>query len=515
MGRGVSYACGTPARAADCPVRGGVLPPDAPTPSAMNALPADPHAPPQSLLDLGRILLRHRKKAVAFFVVAVALVGTYTALCSRKYSSQAKLFVKVGRETVTLDPTATTGQMLSLYESRESEVNSVLDVIRSRVLLDAIVDALGPRLTKKDLRIPAEREELIRALEKSIETFHTKSSSVITISCRGKSPELAQATLDIFLKAFLEEHMRINRTEGSYEFFVEQADLLHRQLEQATAALRDAKNAAGLATIDGQRETIQRQLQTVDTELLTSQSALAASEAMLAALHDGIDGLAGRPTEEIAFFPDDAVSNVRKQLYDLRIREQELLARYAAEHPQVRGIRQQIEQAQSLLHQHGSPEAQSVDPANPARQQLYLKLLSEESAADSLRAKIETLRQQRTRIEGELQRLNASESRLALLQQQVDLLSANYRAYAEKLEVARIGRALEKDRISNVNIVQPPSLVPKPVSPQIPLNMALGVLFGLAGGIGLAFLCEYLHPAGPGTSDESSAHPLLAETAPA
>ena len=62
----------------------------------------------------------------------------------------------------------------------------------------------------------------------------------------------------------------------------------------------------------------------------------------------------------------------------------------------------------------------------------------------------------------------------------------------DQLEQARIGDAIEANRISNVNVVQPPSFIERPVSPRpaLVLGVAL-ILRGLRFG-GSGFRLEYL-----------------------
>ena len=65
-------------------------------------------------------------------------------LATRTFRSEAKLFVRMGRESVTLDPTATMGQVVAAADSRESEVNAVAELLSSRTLAEKIVDQFGP-----------------------------------------------------------------------------------------------------------------------------------------------------------------------------------------------------------------------------------------------------------------------------------------------------------------------------------------------------------------------------------
>src|SRR6478609_3864073 len=79
--------------------------------------------------------------AVSLGMVGAAVVGTM--LMPRSYYSEARLFVRFGREN-QVDPTASGGQMVSLYESRESEINSLIEILKSRAILDRVVGELGP-----------------------------------------------------------------------------------------------------------------------------------------------------------------------------------------------------------------------------------------------------------------------------------------------------------------------------------------------------------------------------------
>ena len=86
---------------------------------------------------------RYRALGIACGLATLLLVGVAWTVAPRKYRSEAKLFVRVGKETVTLDPTATMGQTISIYEARETELNSVADVLGSRSVLELVVDRLG------------------------------------------------------------------------------------------------------------------------------------------------------------------------------------------------------------------------------------------------------------------------------------------------------------------------------------------------------------------------------------
>jgi uncharacterized protein involved in exopolysaccharide biosynthesis len=465
-------------------------------------------------LTVARALYRHKGKAGLFFLAAVGLTAAALLVISPKYESEAKLFVRLGRESITLDPTATTGQTISVNESREVEINSIIEVLRSRNIVEGVVDKLTPAVVLGEAnknyrdeplialpsipllsnsRPPGPRDQAIAEIQDAFQAYAPKQTTVISLRYEADSPELAQQVVQTALEIYLHEHARVHRTAGSYEFFVAQERLLREKLDRATANLRDAKSAIGLASIDGRRQTLQALLGDIETKVASTEAELTAAQAKAARLGESVALLPERlTTEETTGFPNVAADNMRQQLYQLEISERELRSKYTDEHPQVVAIRQQLSDAREILAEQIPDRAQSTSTVNPTRQQLELQLLTEKASAASLSAQVAALRSQRGLVIDELKALNAHEVRIGDLEREAQLLEASYRGYSEKLEQARIDDALEAGRISNVNVVQPASLVVEPVKPQKLLIVALGLAVAVCGALALALSAEYL-----------------------
>src|SRR4029079_6666466 len=101
---------------------------------------------PEDSLDLVQFAWRHKGKMLLTLVAGIAITHTYLSLASRKFQSEAKLLVRIGRESITLDPTATTGQFVAMAESRDSELHGVEELLASRATAEKIVDQFGPGL---------------------------------------------------------------------------------------------------------------------------------------------------------------------------------------------------------------------------------------------------------------------------------------------------------------------------------------------------------------------------------
>ena len=109
----------------------------------MHTSPQEGGVPERSLRDLYYVLFRHRRKTLLFFAAVVVTVTAGTFLVPETYRSEAKLLVRLGRESVSLDPTATTGQVVHVGQSRENEINSEMEILKSRELVQKVVDSFG------------------------------------------------------------------------------------------------------------------------------------------------------------------------------------------------------------------------------------------------------------------------------------------------------------------------------------------------------------------------------------
>lgn len=445
-----------------------------------------------------RILKTNRWISLAIFGAVIGLAVLAINLVAPTYESEAKLFVRVGRESVTLDPTATTGQTISVYESRENEINSVVDVLRSRGILEHIVEKLGPDLIADvpNDGTPYSKPQIdtaVRGLSQSIEVAHSKNSSVITITTQAKSPELAQRILEEMLAAFREQHIRINRTKGSYEFFEEQWNRERGELARARNSLKDAKNAYGFASVEGHRKNLESRIGATQTALMQNQRSLASLNAEITSLGLTIGQMPNRiQAQHVTGFFNDATEETREQVHQLEIEHKQLLTKYTERHPYVRSVTKRIEAGRAILNDQTNPKNQTTTSANPEYQQVHLKIVTNEARQVALQAEGQSLREQLEKLKIELTELNANEMKLAELKEEVEIHQTSSKAYSEKLEQARIDQALVEDEISNVNVVQPATFISRPVGPKKRLAYAFAFVVATFSALGFGFARELL-----------------------
>jgi uncharacterized protein involved in exopolysaccharide biosynthesis/Mrp family chromosome partitioning ATPase len=395
-----------------------------------------------------------------FFCGVVGLTLVVIALYPRSYSSEAKLFLRVGRESVALDPTATTGETIMLQKSQSDEINTALNILGSRevlqkavaqvgagrILADLPADGAGPAEAEQSLGVirqasdavrscigtilvslrlsdPCSDEEMaVRRLQNGTTVWAPKESQVISITYSAASPELAHDVVDAISKSFLDEHLRLSHSEGSLGFFSEQVDNLQQELTAAQTELRDRKNEYQMTSVSGRKSVLEN-----------SKDAL------------------------------------RQKIFDLSLQESELQSRYTDAYPPLMEIRRQKQEAAEALM--GLPGA---------------------AGAGNVAGSSSATKANGSQLARELAMLNEQDYQLSQLERNVELLEGKYRMHVEKLEQARVNDAMGRDRLTNVKVAQAATLVRKPDAPKKQLLFALGLILATAGAIALAFLSEML-----------------------
>ncbi|GIW92858.1 MAG: exopolysaccharide biosynthesis protein [Pirellulaceae bacterium] len=466
------------------------------------SLPQDA-TPSWGVRDVLRLLFRHKRKSAGVMGLVLLLTFVGLMVAPRTYVSEAKLFIRIGRESVSLDPAAAVGTTVSLQDSRETEIRSVIDVLQSRVLLEKVVQRLGaatilghdqssspgasdsggrhffnPRQLAKTvlgwfirLDTVSPEEQAVRVLQRTIWAEAAKKSSVVSVWCKAGSPHLAQRILQTLVELYRDQHVAVNATE-SRAFFEKQADQLRAELLKATQELGELKSRLGITSVADQRQLLESQLTALAKDIHDTAAALSAAERRLAALRSSSSDEGQDDSDGLIATSQTAVDQMRDTLYRLQIQEGELQAKYQPEHPALMAVREQVRDVEAILR----------------RQAIKM----ERAQIETLRARLESLEKSRNQAQAELLELNQNEVIVAQLERRVELLRNTYQKYSELAEQARVAQALDQERVTNVKVVQPASFVSKAASPKLSIVLSLGVIAALFGGLTVAVVAELL-----------------------
>lgn len=467
--------------------------------------------------ELGRAISYHW---LLILLVAIGtVVSTYTAMqfVSEQYVSTARLLVKLGRENVELPVTVEKGGLLSTGVRKE-EINSEIQLIDSRPMIEAAVDTIGleafkleppPPMTlfqkiKAQLRAVvksvraqikeamillnlrprlSEREEVILLVQNALVVERERDSDVIAVSVRLPSGPLAMQVVDTLVTLYLDRRMEVRRDRGMSDFFDEQLASLREQLNTLDSAKLQLRDSSKVSAVNEERALLLSRLQVLYNEIATDERELkllsprvtatrvtgsAAAETPTAATPASTEA----PASTLTSFPN--LEQLRSKVTELRLLRTTLLQKFNDGSEPVARLDREIGQIETTL-----------------RQAISSQYAERKAVAKS--------------IEQRLQALNASELGLEVIERDRAVISQNYQSYAKRREETRVSEALDVRRVSNIAVLAQADQPIEPVSPRKVLIVGLALPFGLLAGLALALLLEYLNQTIRDERDLSSA----------
>lgn len=477
-----------------------------------------------ALLQLPFVYLR----LIATCVVVAGLL-TWAALLvwPRTYQSEAKILILVGRESVSLDPTVTTSQTLLLQKTQEEEINSALDILTSRSVADKVVEKIGAAaildgylpstggaepsavevlfdkakavargavdkvLLTSGLRDPLSDHELaVMKVQGALEIEAPKKSTTITIHAESKSPGMAQAIAQTVMDTFMEQHLVVTKTKGSKQFFTTQKDEAEKSLYDLLTIKSKYMTERKIVSVDANRNLLKEQLGAIDRDLVVSLGELTQTNAEIEGLTKGMSGLDSEIVASKLEASDNTWSGMRQRVYELELLEQSQTAIYTDAHPTLMKTREQLEGARSILAKLDSDRLDESTTPNPVVIQLEEQLQLRIAKLQGLKSIIEEKKSQKAAVEEQIRDLLEQEVELTRMDNEIAVATGKLRQLSEKENEAIVIDSLQAERITNVSIFQPASFVERALKPNKPLLAAAGIMMGLLGGIGLAFLKE-------------------------
>lgn len=472
--------------------------------------------------ELSEIAFRHKYKIVFVPLIIGLLTIAMIVFFPRTYRSEARLFLQLGRESVAIDPTATTGPSAALIQNnRDEEVKSALQVIGSRGIISQVVDRLGedyvnngPAGEKKTPNPIIEsvkegvgrvigvlkmidpisaREDAIIEIEKNFAVGAERNSMVLTATYDSKSPEAAQKILDTMIEVYQAEHLRIHRNADSGAFLAEQRDRLRNQYMIAQENLKEAKKRFGISSLNGRRNNLEAQIQSIELSQIQTRQELTAAEAKIRDIETQLSSIPERELSSEKSIPNEGADLLRKELYTNQMTLMQLKSRLIDNHPLVVATSRQVEEGKRLLDEQGGQRQETVEDINPIFRALNLDRRQQESVVAGLTARAEALEAQHAKLRTDLEEFGQHEIELVQLEQDEQIARDKYLQYTNNLEQSRVDEALEKGNISSVSVAQSATLANKPISPSKLLVLLGGAFMAIASVVGMIVASEKLN----------------------
>jgi len=432
------------------------------------------------LLDYLMILRKHQW-LVLFFLLAVVTVVTIASFrMPPVYEAAARL--EIDRETPNILPFQEAGAY-DLYLDMENYIETQAKILQSETLAMQTIRSLGlaqhpsfgggayaADVEEGAARngIPAKQSPLLGALLGNLVVRRIPNSRLLEVKYSANDPRLAAQILNAHLANFIEQNFR-----SRYEATTQAANFLSKQLEELKIKVENSEDARlayersnQIWTIDEKQNITTQKLADLNRELTGAQAERIHKESNYQLAKVGnIDAIP-------AVRDNAAVASLQSKLVELNAEYQEAREQFGPKYPKVVRLEAQIRELSRVLQR----EKQNVI------NRIEMEYRGAKQREDLLSRALEQQKQQANDLAQKLVQYN-------ILKREAETNKQLYEGLLQKLKEASISAGL---RSSNARIVDP-ALVPiAPSRPNKTRNILMACLVGLIGGVGLAFLREYM-----------------------
>jgi len=284
----------------------------------------------------------------------------------------------------------------------------------------------------------------------------------------GLSAKLANAHVTAY--EHQQNRMRGQQSEEAQRFMRDKLVQIREQLQKSEAALNDYRRQKGiipgLISLDGKDAVVLDRLADLSKDLTQAQVARIALESKVQSIkqHD----YASLP--EVA--QDTTIQELQKQLNDLYGQAAALSSQFKPDYPPLAKLRAQLGAVEARLKM---AIANVVNGIQAQDREATEK--ENELQAEMGRQRAETLN------------LNDAAAQYAILQREVDTNRELYNAVLTRMKDVAVTDGAVRTNVAVINAAEVPST---PTGPRRARELALALVCGLSGGIGLAFLLEFL-----------------------
>jgi capsular exopolysaccharide synthesis family protein len=419
---------------------------------------------------------KHWKLAAGFALATFVAVAMITLMMKPVYEPVAEIEVDPpGTEIFSLQGNGAPPDDSEYLQTQAQKLKSdelALGVIRSlhldqnpdfvparkASLKSAPADGNGPVQLS-----PAENEAL-RAFQERLNVSRDSDSRLIRISFGSHAPALAASITNTMLDMFIEQSysMRHDAIVKSTEWLSRQLDDIRKKMDESNRALADFQRENGIADTGDNRNTVAEEMADLNRQLTQAQADRIQLQAFLAREHEA----SSDTLPQVRANP--VIQQMTQKLAEVRSELAQSEVIYGKNHPNIKKLEGQAHELESQI--------------SAQRSAIVGELKTSYAAA---KAREEMMGAEIKNTTKELNQMARYNELKKDAQANTDLYNSLY----AKIKEAGIAAA---SKSSNMRIIERARVLDAPTRPRRSLNVAMGLLAGICGGIFLAFIREAL-----------------------
>ena len=437
------------------------------------------------LLHYWRILKKRRWTVLATFGIIFALSVIFTLKTTPLYEATSK--VAIFPETPNVLGFKDLENSSPDFEY-EATLETQAAILRSDALAMKVIEAMrldqNPKFTTAtrqlagdSLRVssmqpdPERAAALLGKFRAGLNVQLIPNSRLVQISYTHPDPRLATEIVNALVRTFTEENFKTKYeavTQTSDWLSTELADLQMKVQTSEEKLVRYQKDHSILG-VDEKQNIVTAKLDELNKELTAAQTDRIQKESNYRLAVEGDPAAFSKTSREGA---SSMLEKFREKEAELNTQRAQVTTQFGAGYPKVAELDNQVKQVRTEI------AAEEVRMQQQIRDE-YLAGLQRENLLTT------AFNQQKQ----EANQLNESAIEYSVLKRDADSNRQLYQDLLQRLKEAGVSAGLRSSNIRVVDVARTPT---NPIKPNVPRNIELGLILGLACGIGLAFTLESL-----------------------
>jgi capsular exopolysaccharide synthesis family protein len=318
---------------------------------------------------------------------------------------------------------------------------------------------------------PAKAAGLLSSFRGGLSVQLIPSSRLVQISYTHPDPRLATEIVNALVRTFIEENFKTKYesvTQTSEWLSTELADL-QLKVQTSEEKLVRYQKERGMLGVDEKQNIVTAKLDELNKELTEAQTDRIEKESnyRLAAAGDPASFTNTKTSREGA---SSMLDKLREKEGDLNIQYAQAATQFGSAYPKVVELNNQLKQVRAEI------VAEETRMQHGIRDE-YLAALQRENL-------LTTAFEQQKQLANQL---NEAAIEYSVLKRDAETNRQLYQDLLQRLKEAGVSAGLRSSNIRVVDVARTPTI---PIKPNVPRNLELGLLLGLACGIGLVFVLE-------------------------
>ena len=453
------------------------------------------------LRDLLDTLIRRKSAVFACLILCLSVVALYTFTVTPKFKAKGVLKVSAQSDNLTkfesVDSTAMktmefqqTQVKLMQSEQLASRVIARMDLsnnpsfnhaaqkasgeAQARSLFDTLKTFIRPEEDKDTMNLLNEDAQNLVLVDQSLERFKkvftvspVRNSELIEVSFEADSPVLAAEVTNTVMDEFINMHMdsKLKSSSDAGKFLDKQIEAAKIKLEKSELELQAFAKKIGIVSLDPKSNPTMRQLEELNDALAKARANRVAQEAIYQQNLSVNSGNLFKMVENIL------IQDLRKQHVTLLSEYQQLSKTFKPGYPQMLQLKARMDEIEAQILAEKQAVIDSIKNAyeTAVKTENYLAVRTEEQKDRAME-------------------LEEKATQYKIYDREVE---TNKSIYNSLLQRSKEIEATVGASVTNIQIIDNARPPLYPFKPRVALNLALGFVLGLFGGVGLAFVLEF------------------------